>query len=278
MDIEQLRTLLEVNRSRHFRLAAEALFVTQSTVSARIKKLEQELGVALFERNTRNIKATPEGHRMLSYAEAILALWRRARQEVALADQSRQPLALGGLFSLWDIFLQRWLAELQRQRSLALVAECHDHEFLIRRLLDGALDLAFVYDPPQLEELLTTEVASVPLLLVSTEPGLNAAAALAESYYFIDWGHAFALQHARQYPDARPPAGRMNQARLALQHILACGGSAYLAEQMIAEPLLAGRLHRVADAPPIVRSAHAVYLRRSERAGLINELLARLTS
>lgn len=277
MDIEQLRTLLEVNRSRHFRLAAEALFVTQSTVSARIRKLEQELGVALFERHTRQVKTTPEGHRMLGYAEAMLALWRRARQDVALADRGAQPLALGGLFSLWDIFLQRWLAELQRTRALAPVAECHDHEFLIRRLLDGALDLVFVYDPPQLEELLTVEVASVPLVLVSTEPGLDAAAALADRYLFVDWGSAFTLQHARQFPDAPPPAGRMNQARLALQHVLVCGGGAYLAEQTIAEPLRAGRLHRVAGAPPIVRSAYAVYPRRSERAELIVEVLAGLT-
>ena len=181
MDIDQLRTLLEVNRTRHFRLAAEALYVTQSTVSARIKKLEEELGVTLFRRQSRRVQITPQGQRMLRYAEGMLALWRRARQDLALAEGDREQLAVGGLFSLWDIFLQGWLAALRRHHpELALLAESHDHDFLLRRLLDGALDLIFLYEPPQLEELLIEEVGSVSLVLVATRPGLSPAQALSE--------------------------------------------------------------------------------------------------
>ena len=225
MDIEQLRTLIEVNRTRHFRKAAESLSITQSAVSARIKKLEEELDVTLFDRRTRDVQLTPQGHRMLRHAEAIVAIWRRARQDVALPDDAGVQLAVGGLFSLWDILLQRWLSYLQHHiPHLALVAESHDHDFLIRRLLDGALDLVFVYEPPQLEELTITEIAVVPLVMVSSTAELHVVEALAEHYIMVDWGDSYALQHARLFPDAPVPRQRMNQARLALQHILSCGG------------------------------------------------------
>ncbi|MFC1681964.1 LysR family transcriptional regulator [Pseudomonadota bacterium] len=59
MDIETFRTLLEVNRTRHFGKAAEELFITQSAVSARIKKLEENLGVTLLDRSRRDIHPTP---------------------------------------------------------------------------------------------------------------------------------------------------------------------------------------------------------------------------
>ena len=107
MDIDQLRTLLEVNRCRHFRRAADALYITQSTVSARIKKLEEELGVRLFERATRKVQLTPQGHRLLPYAETIMALWQRAQQDVALADTAQQQLAAGGFIQPLGYFAAR---------------------------------------------------------------------------------------------------------------------------------------------------------------------------
>ena len=274
MDIEQLRTLLEVNRNRHFRMAAEALFVTQSAVSARIKKLEEELGVSLFERQTRNIQTTPEGNRLLRHAESIMAIWRRARQDVALAEDSGVQLAVGGLFSLWDIFLQDWISALRNNiPRLSLLAESHDHDYLVRRLLDGALDIIFVYEPPQLEELLIREIATVTLIMVSTEPDLSATQALAKNYIMVDWGYSYALQHTRQFPDAPAPAQRMNQARMALNFIMACGGTAYLAEQTVTGYLAERRLYRVAEAPPIIRRAYAVYHRHSDRHDLIANAL-----
>jgi len=277
MNIEQLQTLLELNRTRHFRRTAEALHITQSTVSARIRNLEEALGVALFRRDPRNLQLTPAGQRLLRYAESILVLWRRAQQDVAMASEARVQLAVGGLFSLWDILLQDWVARLRENLpQLALAAETHDHSYLLRRLLDGTLDLVFLYDPPQLEEVLCEPVASVRLRLVADRPGLGLEQALGEDYIMVDWGEHFLLQHARLFPDAPVPARRVNQAQLALRFILAGGGSAYLAEGLIREVLAAGLLHPVVGAPEIQRQAHAVYPRRSPQGGLIREALGYL--
>jgi DNA-binding transcriptional LysR family regulator len=72
MDIDLLKTFLEVNRTRHFGRAAENLFLTQSAVSARVRQLEDTIGVPLFTRTRNDIQLTPAGTRLLKYAESIL--------------------------------------------------------------------------------------------------------------------------------------------------------------------------------------------------------------
>ena len=75
MDIDALKTFVEVNRTRHFGQAAKNLYVTQSTVSARIRMLENRVGVPLFVRERNNIQLTAAGLKLLRYAENILTSW-----------------------------------------------------------------------------------------------------------------------------------------------------------------------------------------------------------
>ncbi len=90
MDLELLRTFLEIARTRHFGQAAEALHVTQAAVSARIKHLESLLGVQLFDRARRDIRLTPEGNRLIRYGNLLLSEWRKARQDVTAGGALRQ--------------------------------------------------------------------------------------------------------------------------------------------------------------------------------------------
>lgn len=83
MDTELLKTFLEVSRTRHFGRAAEALYLTQSAVSFRIRQLENQLGVNLFTRHRNNIRLTPAGEKLLPYAETLMNTWQAARKEVA---------------------------------------------------------------------------------------------------------------------------------------------------------------------------------------------------
>lgn len=94
MDLELLRTFLEVARLRNFGRAAEALYLTQAAVSARIKLLETQLDVQLFDRYKRDIRLTPEGNRLVRHAELLLANWRKARQDVT-AGGAQSQLSLG---------------------------------------------------------------------------------------------------------------------------------------------------------------------------------------
>ena len=68
-----MRTFLELNRTRHFGRTADALFLTQAAVSSRLKSLEAQLGVVLFDRNRREVRLMPEGSRLVRHAERLIA-------------------------------------------------------------------------------------------------------------------------------------------------------------------------------------------------------------
>lgn len=104
MDVGLLKAFLEVHRSKHFGHAAKNLFISQSAVSARIRQLEDELGVRLFSRDRNNIELTAAGKKFLVYAENILNTWNRAKQEIAIPEGIDTFLSVAGLPSIWDIF------------------------------------------------------------------------------------------------------------------------------------------------------------------------------
>lgn len=72
MELNQLRYFVTLAKTRNFSRAAEELFITQPTLSQQIKRLEEELGVELFKRSTRNVLLTPMGEMCLSYAQQAI--------------------------------------------------------------------------------------------------------------------------------------------------------------------------------------------------------------
>ncbi len=273
MDLELLRTFLELHRTRHFGRSAEALHVTQAAVSSRLKSLEQQLGVTLFERTRREMRLTPEGGRLIRHAERQIAGWRAARQDVSLAESSEQ-LVIGGSLRLWDVLLQRWLHELRRAYpEMAIIAESQSPDVLTRRLIDGTLDVAIMLEPAQLDIMHVKEIATVNFVCVSNRAGLSIDEALREDYVFVDWGLTFGLDHRRAFPDAPESNTRVSHAKMALEYINTVGGSAYLPRAMVEKEVDFGLLHHVADAPTFERQAYATYPVRSPRLERVEESL-----
>lgn len=274
MDIGQIKAFLEVNRSRHFGRAAKNLFISQSAVSARIKQLEDELGLRLFTRNRNNIELTTAGKKFLLYSESILNTWNRARQEIAIPEGSDVLLSIAALPSLWDIFLENWLSWVHKGHPvMALQADVMRTDTLMRNLLNDTIDLGFVFDPPKTSQLQVKELIPVPLVMVSSQRSISAERAVSENYVFVDWGTSFTTSHARQYPDAPPPVLRAGVGRIALSFILQSGGSAYLPEALVNE-LLGKRLFLVEDAPVIHKEAYAVYSYKNSKQETINDVLS----
>lgn len=277
MDIDLLKTFFEVYRTRHFGRTAENLYLTQSAVSARIRLLEETLGAPLFTRTRNDIQLTAAGTRLLKYADTILNAWNRVRQDSALGEEAKISLAIGGAYSLWDILLQDLTHRLYSELPhVVLQAEAHGPEVLIRRLLDRALDIAFMFEPTQMAELEVREIALIKLIMVADRPDLMAREAVGNGYIMTDWGTSFAVAHVRHFPDIPPPAIRMGLGRMALAFLLHHGGATYLAEQMAGEYLHSGRLHRVPDAPVIDRRVYVVYPQVSERKALLEQVLGLL--
>lgn len=273
MDLELLRTFLELHRSRHFGRTAAALHLTQAAVSSRLKTLETLLDVTLFERSRRDMRLTPEGARLVRHSERLIAGWRAARQDVSHAGASDQ-LVIGGSLRLWDVLLQRWLHDLRRTYpDLAIIAESQTPEVLTRRLIDGTLDIAIMLEPAQLDIMQIREVAALEFVCVSSTKGLHIDQALNANYVYVDWGLSFALDHRRAFPDAPESMTRVSHAKMAYEYISSIGGSAYLPKHMVAKDLDFGLLNTVADAPVFVRHAYATFPVRTPRLELIESSL-----
>ena len=274
MNIDQVKTVLELNRTRHFKKTAQTLFVTQSTISARVQALEDELECKLFERTSRTIEITPAGVRFIGHAQSMLALWRRAKQEIHIQEESSYRIAVGGLFATWDIFLFEWLERVQVDfPNLSLTAESHDHSYLLRQLLDGALDLIFIYEPPKLSDVTFLKVIDLQLTLVSDKPQQNLAEATENNYTLVHWGEQFLMDHNRVLQDFSLPQKRVNQAQMALNFILNSGGAAFLPSQMISPYVQEQRLHKVLGVKNIPLRIYAVYLKSSSNLDFIEKAL-----
>ncbi|MBF0625412.1 MAG: LysR family transcriptional regulator [Magnetococcales bacterium] len=277
MDLDLLRTFMEVYRTRHFGKASKNLFVTQSAVSARIRQLEELVGVSLFTRARNDIQLTSAGRRLVKTAEGMLHLWDEAKGSLHFSREGQRLLVVGALTSLWDIFLQNRVLPLARNMpGLALRCEHHSSEGLVQGLLARTLDVGFLFDPPQAPELITREITPVELILVSTRPGLEVRQALEGPYILVDWGISFSMAHARWFPDLQPPAIRVDRGRMALDFLAGFEGSAYLADIMVSDRLARGELFPVADAPTFKRQACAVYSPKRDLRPLVEEALGHM--
>lgn len=274
MDIELLRTYLALVRTRHFGRTADELCVTQSAVSARIRQLEKTLGLRLFSRVRNNIQLTPEGRQLQKHAETIVHAWARARQETGLGEEFTGGLAIGAMRDLWEILLADSLARLRTALpETALQIETGARDLLIRRLTDGVIDLALLFETPQIAGLEIRERGIISLVLAATRQGLTVEQAFDTGYIMVDWGEAFALEHARLFPDMPPPVLRVNHGDMARRYLLQAGGSACLPEQMLAAGNDGRYLYRVSQSPVIDRPVFAVYRSGSDRSDLIRRAL-----
>lgn len=147
--LRQLGYLVELSQRLNFRLAAEAQFVTQSTLSAGIKELETLLGVQLVERDQRRVRLTAVGEDVAARARELLA------GATDLADAARAaalplsgPLRLGAIPTIAPYLLPAVLPELRRaHRELRLYLREDITERLLERLRAGALDVVLIALP-----------------------------------------------------------------------------------------------------------------------------------
>lgn len=277
MDIDLLRTFIEVYRLRNFGAAARSLHITQAAVSARVKLLEGQLGAQLFDRSKREIRITPEGHRFLHTADLIVSEWRRARHVIGHEGQETPQLSIAGSLRLWDIFLQAgWLEKMRRVRpKVALSAESGPPEALLSRLFEGLLDVVVMLEPPRIELMNAQALTSIDLILVSTHPELNAVQAVSRhDYVWVDWGQSFEVEHRQHFPDGRDAMVDVSNCGMALSLIKAVGGSAFLPARVAAPEIEKGHLSLVTDSPVITRGVYGVYLRRNPKLKLILDSLS----
>jgi LysR family transcriptional regulator, hydrogen peroxide-inducible genes activator len=160
MTLTDLKYVVALARERHFGRAADKCFVSQPTLSVAVKKLEEELGVILFERSPQEVRVTPIGERIVAQAEKVLA---ETAQLAEIAATGKNPLSgplrLGVIYTIGPWLLPK-LVPLLRERApdMPLLLEENYTHRLIERLKTTELDVAILALPVDEPGLVTQPV------------------------------------------------------------------------------------------------------------------------
>ena len=153
MTLTELRYIVAVARERHFGRAAEACFVSQPTLSVAVKKLEEELGLTLFERGPGEVSVTPPGQKIVEQAQRVLEEAARVREIAAAGrDPLIGPLRLGAIYTIGPDLLPKLVPIMRRTapQMPLLIQENFTHN-LAEFLKSGEVDvilIALPFDEP----------------------------------------------------------------------------------------------------------------------------------
>ena len=256
MNITALQTFLAIVDTGSLVRASQQLHVTQSTVTARLKTLEDAIGQQLLNRHKSGTTLTPAGTKLLRYARIMTGFWRQALYETSLP---------AGLASVCTFGCDRELWHGPGREFFNGVVSGHP-EMAVSVVQGGAHDL---------EEWLATGVVDVILTFESIARGNQTVHPLPPEelvlysdradtkhdndprYIFVDHGPEYRRQHAETYYGAGVARVSFDSSWWALQTLLERGGSAYLPRALAQPHVDAGRLFEL-EAPIYTRKKHLI--------------------
>ncbi|MDA8206093.1 MAG: LysR family transcriptional regulator [Thermaerobacter sp.] len=270
MDQDQILTVLAVDRAGSFTRAAQALNVTQSTVTARIRQLEAELGVAIWDRTTRRLVLTAEGVRLMELFRRSAILFERMR-EVVETHGFGHHLTFGSVHSQWSSGILPLLTAWAKNRpgiTWRLITG-HSRE-LLDGVRDGALDAAITYFPSGEHGLTYTLLAEQRLTLLAAPAMTSDALFRAEDVRnlplaYLNWGEPFASWFQREF-EGWAPAVQVDQAPLLIEILVSGSHVGFMPRVLANDAITQGRLVEMRYRPTAPMPHRAVYLVSGERA------------
>ena len=259
MNLVNLQTFLKIVETGNLVRASVALNVTQSTVTARLKQLEEELGQSLLHRHKTGVALTNPGHKLKTYAEVMMGLWRQIRLDVSLPKEIDGICNLGCEHDLWGSLgreVRGQIIDLQMLTLLSIIPG--DAVALDKMLTTRMIEAAITYTPMASSGRTVRTVAKENLVLFSNRPETSARAD--PLYICVDLGEKFRAAHTAAYSDAGVAKTSYGSPGWAIDHILRYGGSAYLPEQLAEPYLQRGELFKVPDTPIFEREIYFVML------------------
>lgn len=149
MTLTELRYIVTLAQEQHFGRAAERCHVSQPTLSIAVKKLEEELDVALFERSKSQVHPTPLGQKVISQAQLVLEQTAAIKDIANLGkDQLNSPLHVGAIFTIGPYLFPQFIPNLHKiAPEMPLFVEENFTHVLRQRLRKGELDAIIVALP-----------------------------------------------------------------------------------------------------------------------------------
>ena len=228
MQLEQIETFLDLIESRNFNRTADRLGVSQSTISSRIRTLESAIGSRLFHRGRAGAEPTAPGRRFETYARAMLATWSQARHDVRAFDRFEGTLRIAAQVGMTRSLLPGWLEALCRMLpKTSIHVESDYSNQMITDLSMGNLDIAVVYAPRYLPEIIYEHLMTEDYLMVSTT-AKTITEVSPDNYIRPGYTVALEKSHAELLPELSMCRLSMGSETLAETMLRRTGGSCYM--------------------------------------------------
>jgi LysR family transcriptional regulator, hydrogen peroxide-inducible genes activator len=212
MTLTELRYIVALHQTGHFGKAADRCHVSQPTLSIAIKKLEDELEVAIFERSRNQVHATPLGLKIIEQAQAVLEQAHHIRE---LADQGKDPLgsrlSVGAIFTVGPYLFPYFVPELRKLApNMPLYIEESYTAVLREKLRASELDVIIIALPFTEPDVVTQSLYEEPFVVVmpgdhplAKEKVIPARALEKETVLLLGEGHCFRDQVLAACPGLR---------------------------------------------------------------------------
>ena len=157
MTLIELKYIIAVAKEKHFRKASETCFVSQPTLSVAIKKLEEELGVILFERRKQDVLVTPIGKKIIKIAENIIEQSKSIKQ-LALESHGNlnSEIRIGAIYTIAPYILPKLIPSFQKHApNVPVIIEENYTHVLAEKLQTGEIDIAILslpFEEPNIEK------------------------------------------------------------------------------------------------------------------------------
>ena len=257
MNIVSLKTFLAIVETGSLVRASEKMNVTQSTVTARLRTLEDEVGQSLLRRNKSGATLTPAGTKLLRYAEIMVGLWRQARLETGLPAGTDSVCNFGCHIDLWPGYGKsfcRAVTGFEPKMGVSILQG--GREELEAWLGAGLVDVILTYEPGLRGNQTIHPLPTEEIGLYTTRAG--SPIRHDPHYVYVEHGDEFRARHAAVYSDAGTARVSFGYATWGLEYLVEQGGSAYFSRQLVGEHLKTGALFEVEGAPVFFRKRYLV--------------------
>ena len=209
MTLNELKFIVALAKSRNFRKAAEVCFVSQPALSLAVKKLEDELGVLLFERSRNDVKMTAVGELVVEQATRVMEEAKRLKE---IANQGNNqlagPLKLGVIYSVGPYLLPEIIPILRKHApEMSLIVEENLTSNLETQLRNGVIDVAIIALPFELSGVITMPLYEEEFVVVvpithewANRKEIDATELADEKVLLLNSGHCFSNQVVQACP------------------------------------------------------------------------------
>lgn len=209
MTLNELKFIVSLAKARNFRKAAEACFVSQPALSFAVKKLEEELGILLFERNRNEVSITPIGERVIEQATLAIEEANRVKE---IAKQGNNQLAgalkLGVIYSVGPYLLPEIIPILRKTApEMPLIVEENITSNLETQLRNGVIDVAIIALPFDIAGIKTLSLYEEEFVVVvpsghewAKRSAVDAIELADEKILLLNSGHCFSNQVLQACP------------------------------------------------------------------------------